>query len=550
MKRLLPFLQSLGLLAAVATGYLAVVTGSPLWDDRSEIFANPLLRDPHGLARIWLGSGTPDYFPLKTSVQWLQWRLWGADVRGYHLTNFALQALAALLVWQLLRRLNLRASYFCALLFAVHPLAVESVAWMSELKNVLSLPLLLGAMLTYLEFDHTGRRPTYLVSVLLFTAAMLAKTSGVMFPLVLILHAYWQHGRITGRTIRAIAPYLVVALGLGLVTVHFQTHRVMAYLPMPAESLATRVAGGGWEIWFYLVKCLSPFGLMPIYPRWGLQPAFAWLLPPWTALAALFGWCWRARATWGRTAIFGLGSFVLNLLPVLGVIPLAFTRISRVSDHLAYLPLVSIVALVGAAVGWLLDRSPAFARMVSGRRVAAAAIAIGALAATRGYAAKFGSEETLWTYNVCRNPDAWLAQTNLGVVLAESGRIDAGLPHLQIAVTLRPDLFGVRMNLARALAQSRNWPVAIPQFEAAAALEPANADAKISLRAVLNNYANSLARSGRFLEAVAQYQRSLAVDPSNAETHRNLAAALHALGRDREAYEQLDQAGPLAPLSR
>jgi tetratricopeptide (TPR) repeat protein len=550
MKRFLPLLQYLGLLAAVGTGYLAVVTGSPLWDDPSEIFANPLLRDPHGLARIWLGSGTPDYFPLKTSVQWLQWQWWGADVRGYHLTNLALHALAAFLVWQLFRRLGLRFAYFCALLFALHPLAVESVAWISELKNVLSLPLLLGAMLAYLAFDRTHRSTAYLASVLLFTAAMCAKTSVVMFPVVLILYAYWRHGQVTGRTLRAIAPLLVISLGLGMVTVHFQNHHVMAYLPMPAESLATRVAGGGWAIWFYLVKCLSPFDLMPIYPRWSLQPALVWLLPPWIALAAVFGWCWRARATWGRAVIFGLGSFVLNLVPVLGVIPLAFARISRVSDHLAYLSLVSIVALVGAAAGWFLDRSPGFAQRFLVRRVAAAAIVIATLAATRSYAAKFVSEETLWTYNVRRNPGAWLAQNNLGIVLAQSGRVDEALPHLQAAVALRPDLFGARMNLGRALAQSRNWPAAIPQFEAASALDPANADAKASLRAVLNNNANSLARNGHSQEAIDQYQKSLTIDPSNAETHRNLATALHALGRDREAYEQLDQAGRLAPSGR
>jgi len=550
VKRFLPVLQYFGLLAAVGIGYFAVVTGTPLWDDPSEIFANPLLRDPHGLARIWLGSGTPDYFPLKTSVQWLQWQLWGADVRGYHLTNLALHALAALLVWHLLRRLGLRFAYFCALLFAVHPLAVESVAWISELKNVLSLPLLLGALLAYLTFDRTGRGTAYFASVLLFTAAMCAKTSVVMFPGALILYAYWQHGQVTGRTLRAIAPYLAVSLGLGLVTVHFQNHRVMAYLPMPAESLATRVAGGGWAIWFYLAKCLFPFDLLPIYPRWSLQPAVAWLLPPWLALAAVFGWCWRARATWGRAAIFGLGSFVLNLVPVLGVIPLAFARISRVSDHLAYLSLVSVVALIGAAAGWCCDRSPAFAQRVELRCAVAAALLLAALAATCSYAAKFVSEETLWTYNVRRNPGAWLAQNNLGIVLAQSGRVDEALPHLQAAVALRPDLFGARMNLGQALAQSRNWPGAIPQFKAASILDPANADAKASLRAALNNYANSLARSGHFQAAVDQYQKSLTVDPSNAEAHRNLANALHALGRDREAYQQLDQAALLAPAGR
>jgi len=538
MKRPKLFLQALLLLAAVAFAYAPTIRGGWLWDDPTEISANPLLRDPHGLAKIWQGLGTPDYFPLKTSLQWMQWHLWGADMRGYHLTNIALQALAAILLWRLLDRLGLRFAFFCALIFAVHPLAVESVAWMSELKNVLSLPLLLAAMTLYVR----GGRRRYFASLALFTAAMLAKTSVVMFPGVLLLYTYWQRGRIGRKDLALVLPFFLVSAGLGIVTIHFQAHRVMAYLPMPPESITTRLAGAGWAIWFYLGKCLLPVGLLPIYPRWLMHPAAIWLAPPWIALAAAFTWCWQRRATWGRAALFGLGSFVLNLLPVLGIVPLAYARISRVSDHLAYLPLISAIALAGAAIALLVDHSPRLIRTPRAGLAAGCALVLAALLASRSYAGRFVSEEALWTYTVRYNPNAWLAHNNLGIALAQCGRIADALPHLQAAVALRPDLFGAQMNLGRALVQGQRLPEAIPQFAAAHQIDPANPDAKASLRAALNNYANALARGGQLNEAVVQYQKALAVDPANAECHRNYAFALHSLGRDAEAVEQLDQA--------
>ena len=327
--------------------YWPALRGGWLWDDGLEIARNELLHRPGGWWRAWVAPAGLDYYPLKDSLQWVQWHLWGDHTLGYHLTNVGLHLLGALLVWRLLACLGARLGWIGGLLFAVHPLAVESVAWISELKNTLSLPLLLAAMICFVEFDdgceggsaggaaqRVGDPPSpgfgglrnalhlYLWSIVFFLAAMLAKSSVVMFPVVLLLHAWWRRGRITRRDLRASAPFFAISLALGVVTVWFQQHRAIG-LPAAAPTFLLRLAGAGRAIGFYLAKGAFPTGLIPIYPRWNPDLVSPWQALSWVVIAgALLGF-WVKRATWGRHALLGSGWFLVNLLPVLGIIPMA-----------------------------------------------------------------------------------------------------------------------------------------------------------------------------------------------------------------------------------
>jgi tetratricopeptide (TPR) repeat protein len=574
--------------AAGAFAFAPAMRGGWLWDDASAIGENPILRDPAGLWKIWSGQGGQDYFPLTTSVQWAQWHLWQGSVAGYHATNVALHILSALLLWRVLRRLGCGAAWLGGLLFAVHPLVVESVAWMSELKNTLSLPPLLLAALAYLNFDKarglspagclspTSSHPPpnawgwYLSSLALFTIAMLCKSSVVMFPAVLLLYAWWRRGRVGWRDLAEDAPFFAVSLVLGLITVQFQTARAMAHVPMPAEGLAGRIGSAGPAAVFYLAKAVLPLNLMPIYP----DGPFAWWVLAWCAIAAGAGVCWAKRTSWGRHALFGFGFFFLNLLPVLGIVPMAYLRISRVSDHFAYLPLVGLIGLVAAAAG----RWRATARPVLFWACAALAVAA-CISASRNYAGVFRSEETLWVYALERNPGAWLAHNNLGIVLAKSGRFDEAIAHGEEAVRLRPgfaearsnlgltltearrlpeaigqlteavrlnpDLAGARLNLGRALLAAGRAQEAVMQLEQLLRLEPASPEARRNLAIARNNYGNALARAGRLPEAVAEFQRALQLDPGNAGTHRNLGHALQAMGDARGAEAEFAEADRL-----
>lgn len=561
--------------AAIAAGAFAAFgpafRGGWLWDDPILISQNPVLRDPGGLAKIWSGRGGPDYFPLTGSVQWAEWHLWGGDVLGYHLASAALHILSALLLWRLFARLGARAAFAGALFFAVHPLAVESVAWMSELKNTLSLPLALLAVLAYARWidrpEGRGRAGAYVLALGLFVLATLAKSSVAMLPCVLLLLAWWRRGRLRRRDVAAAAPFFAVALALAIVTIRFQNARAIGPEEIPAASLPARLAAAGWGVWFYLGKCAWPAGLLPIYPKWALEPAWLWIVPPWAALAVVFGWAWRRRRGWGKHVLFGLGSFVLDLAPVLGLVPMAFQRLSWVSDHFAYLSLASAAGLVAAAAGPLWESRPRAAKAALAS--AGAAIALLLVAESRGYAGVFRSEEALWTYTVSRNPAAWLAYNNLGILdakagrlgraiaegetavrldpgraesrnnlglsLEKAGRLPAAIAQLREALRLDPSLPGAYVNLGRALFDQGRYEEAIAQFGEALRLDPGAAEARGDLRAAHNNLGNALARAGRLEEAVAQFRLAVAADPSNPGVRLNLARALHALGRDAEA---------------
>ena len=545
-------------LAALEAG--AIVLGSWLalgtvlgagwiWDDGLEVTRNPLLRDAGGLLRTWIDSPGLDYFPLKTSLQWVEWHLWGFDPAGYHAVNLALHIAGAFLLWRVLGALGVRLAWLGGLLFAVHPLAVESVAWVSELKNVLSLPLVLLSFLAYLKWDNGGTRfpwrvslghsvassqaeattrrggraPPYIASVVLFLAAMLCKTSVVMFPFVLLLHAWWKRGRVGGRDVLAAAPFLAVSLGLGLVTLWFQVHRAIVGVGMFSDGLPVRAAMAGKAVLFYAAKTAWPSGLLPIYPRWDAAHLTPWQFWPWPAIGAVFVFLWRMRrADWARAALFGAACFILSLVPVLGFLPMAYLRISRVADHFAYLALACAAGLAAAA----LSRIPARAWPLASILVAAVAAAL--VISSRAHAGIFRDEKTLWTHELQRNPDAWLGCNNLGIEMQKEGRIGDAIPLYERALRLRPDFAEAHNNFGVALADSGRVGEAMAQYERAIADKPDFADP-------YNNEGNVLFKLGRMREALDRYSRALRINPDYPEAQNNLANALFRSGRVGEA---------------
>ncbi len=616
-------------LIVLATGlvYAPCVHGGWLWDDLGEVAGNPDLRSAAGLRAIWFHPASLDYYPLKSTVQWVQYQLWRGDVAGYHLTNIALHAAAALLLWNVLRKLGASAAWVGGLLFAVHPLAVASVAWISELKNTLSLPLLLLAFGAWIDWDgaregHAPRRraATYLRSLGCFLAAMLCKTSGALFPAILLLHAWWKRGRVGRSDLVASLPFLAVSLVLGLVTLHFQLTRAIGEGNLVPVGLASRVAAAGLAAAFYFSKCVLPVGLAPVYPRWSVEPPAIADFLPWAAFAAIAAWLWlRSRRApsagekpivWERTTLFGLGLFLLGLLPALGLVPMAYQRLSWVADHLAYVSLAGVVGLAAAGIGaGFLDHPRPF--RWPWLVLAGIAGLLGAEA--REIAKSYRGELPFWTRAVAANPRSWLAlnnrgvalrnagspaaaadsygralairpeypeaEENLGAALSDLGRIDDAMGHFERALapgggTRDPaEVARVRDEMGNALARNGRADEAPAQYREALRIDPGLpeahydlglalaqagnlADAIPSLQeavrlnpdyvAALINLANALSQSGRLAEAVPLFERALRLDPGNATAHYNFGLALRSLGRADEARVQWDQAGSLA----
>jgi tetratricopeptide (TPR) repeat protein len=504
--------------------------GGWLWDDHSELLQNRDLRGPEALWRIWVAPASADYFPLKATVQWMQWQLWrDSSTTGYHLTSVGLHLLGALLVWRLLRKLGLRLAWLGGLLFAVHPVVVESVAWMAELKNTLSLPLLLLAMCAWLDYDERGRPSDYGRALLLFVAAMLAKSSVVMLPAILLLHAWWKRGRISIRDLKASAPFFAVSLGLGLVTMWFQHQRSIGSGEIVVGGLLSRLAGAGLSVGFYSLKCILPVGLRPVYPRWEVNPPALVQFLPWLVLGGGWVWCWAKRATWGRHVLLGVGFFVINLLPVLGFITMSYQYISWVADHFVYVPLVGLVGLAAAGAEAVLDRLPSRRRGFAWAALAAVAALLAAQ--SHRYAGVFRDEETFWTYTVQRNPDAVVARNNLAFVLVQAGRTQEGMAQYEAALRIDPGNATTHANLGRVLLKEGRLTEGIAHEKEAIRLKPDHAGA-------YGDLGSGLLESGRLAEAIAVLERARQLDPQNAVTRTNLGNALLQAGRVAEAIEQ------------
>jgi len=524
--------QAALIVLAAAWIYGPGLRGTWLWDDGLEIYQNAAVRSAAGWRTPWYAPVGMDYLPLKSSLQWLEWRLWGDHVLGYHLANVALHVLGAFLIWRLLAKLGVRLAWIGGLLFAVHPVAVESVAWISEFKNVLSLPPLLCAMTAWIDYDRTGRPADRRRSLLWFAASMLCKSSAVMFPVILLLHAWWRRGRVGLADARATAPFWAVSAGFGLVTVWFQLRRAIGQAG-PAADWADRLAQAGGGILHYGWKCLLPFRLAPVYPR--MTPG--WLaMAGWIIAVALIAGLWMKRETWGRHALLGTGWFLINLIPVLGLIPLAYLRVSPFADHLAYLPLVGVVGLAAAALGAAEDAWGRRALAGAG----AAAVVLGLAWTSRGYAAIFRDERTLWSQAVARNPAAWLAWNNLGRLDLQEGRADLALPKIREAVRLQPDSAEAQANAGAALERLRQPLEAESHYREAIRLDPDLAGAHFDL-------GHFLLQSGRPIEAADEFRATLRLDPTRAAAHNNLGLALARLGRPDDAKREYEEALRLDP---
>lgn len=505
--------------------YWPALHGGFVWDDMILVEKNQLARGDLNLRTVWFNTD----FPLTTVAFWVQWLLWGKNTLGYHAVSIFLHALSAVLVWRLLLKLKVPGAWLAGMFFAVHPVCVASVAWISELKNTLSLPLCLLGFWCYLAFEEhyaalrlAKARWCYWLSLGAFALSLLSKTSTVMLPVVLLLCAWWQRGRIAKRDWLRTSPHFALALAFALLTIWFQQHHVLGEVTVQNENFWGRLAGAGKAIWFYFGKALLPLNLNMIYPRWQVDAAGLLSYVPLLLLGGVVAICWLYRRSWGRHALFGLGAFVITLFPVLGFFDMIFLQFSRVSDHLQYLPLIAVLALAAAAVRvWL----PAMAW-----RSAAPILVIALSGLTWQRAGKFTSDETLWEDTVAKNPAAWNAHNNLGCIRAEQGRMLEALKHFEASIKFNPRNAQAHINLGKALAMQNKFIEAESHFQSALELRPNSAEAHAF-------YGSALAAQGKMTEAVKHLREAVRIQP-DVETRLQFAAMLRASGNIREAIEQ------------
>jgi tetratricopeptide (TPR) repeat protein len=520
--------------------YLPTLRAGFVWDDDKHFTSNPAMLSVGGLEQIWSSLAVSRYYPLTLTSFWVQRRLWGLHPLPYHAVNIALQAANAVLLWMLLRRLQVRGAWFAAAMWAVHPVNVETVAWVTELKNAQSGMFFLLALLAFLRFEDELRPRDYVAALACGAAAMLSKPSTVVLPGIMLLCAWWRRGRWTRKDILRVTPLVAFGVGMSLLTIMEQRHRIESQTATEWTLTAgQRLILAGHAVWFYAGKLLCPLGLCFIYPHWELraQSTLQWL--PLTGLALVIGMLWHFRhARWARAATFGLGSFIIALLPVLGFFDIYFFRFSYVADHFQYLASMGLIALVVSAGVTIAERL--------GRRsrdfglFMAATLLLMLSFSTWGRAQVYEDSETLWRDTLTRNPSAWIAHANLGLALQGRGRVAEAMEHYEQALRLNSDCVEAHNNLGLVLLDLGKETEAMWHFDQAARLKPNDV-------VVLQNLGFALSRAGKPGEAIRYYERASRLSPDLPEVRYNLAAALEQAGRTEEAIGQYEQALRLKP---
>jgi tetratricopeptide (TPR) repeat protein len=526
-----PWIALAGLLLVTFVAYIPALNGEFVWDDNAYVSENPLLRDLDGLKRIWFSTDTPQYYPLVFTTFWVEYHLWGLDTTGYHVVNVLLHALNALLIGLVLRALGLRWGWWVALLFALHPVHVESVAWITERKNVLSALFYLLSLLAFLRFDSRRARPLYWVALVLFFCALLSKTVTSTLPVVLLLALWFQKKKLTRNDLINVLPFFALALVMGLVTVRLEEGMVEVVRGEFDFTLLQRGLIAARALVFYAVKLIWPHPLIFNYPRWDLDLA-AWQslasIALVTAGAVLVLLAWRRGL---RGVVCALLFYVITLFPALGLFNVYPFRYSFVADHFQYLASVGILALlVGAADALARKRN-------AGRTCRIVGVVLLAVLAvmTWNQAGAYRDLETLWRDTIEKNPGSWIAHSNLALILLVRGDTVDALAQFDQAIQSNPG--SAESHTGRGMARARlgRNEAALEDFDRALELDPTYPQAYI-------HRGELLFRLGMYERAIDDLDRVLSSNPSYLDGYGIRARARVELGQYDAAIADFSEA--------
>ena len=550
ISRRMPARLRLEWLSGVALFLGILVTFSPalwsgyIWDDDLVVTANPVVVGPLGLTEIWT-TAAADICPLTLSTFWLEHAFWGRAPMPYHLVTILLHGCCAIVLGRVLLALRVRGAWLGASLWALHPVQVESVAWVAEMKNTESGLFFLLSILFFIESFKPldGRKkawPSNNALTLLFAAlAMASKSSTVILPVVLCLCAWWMQGQWQWRILLKLWPIFLMSLIAGMVSMRTQGLQMAAQAdPQWVRSWPERLVTAGDAVWFYLGKLLWPYPLVAVYPRWQID-AHQWIsYLPLLAVGIVLLVSWYCRGSWGRPWFFAFAYFLVALIPILGLVNIDFFRLSFVADHFQYLAAMGPLALVGAGIVRLAELLPSTRIWLPATLGLGILLVLGVLSWRQSQI--YQDEETLWTATLASNPACWVGYNNLGLVLFEKGQVAAAIQDYQDALKLNPNFAEAHNNLGNALGKHGQLDEAIAQYRKVLELTPTKAKGHFNLAVVLG-------QKGQPDEAIEEYQKSLKIDPTYAQAYNNLANELMQKGRLDDAISECEAALKIDP---
>ncbi len=505
--------------------YYPAMNGEFIWDDDSYVTQNPLLSASDGLWRIWTTSESPQYYPIVFTSFWVEHKLWGLNPMGYHIVNILLHSANALMVWLLLRKIKVRGAWLIGAVFALHPVHVESVAWITERKNVLSGLFYLLSLGSYMRFEENNRKPYYFSSLILFLMALLSKTVTCSLPVAILILKWFKTSKISWKDIYRLIPFLIIGAAMGLLTVKLEMHRVGAQGADWDMSILQRILLAGNVIWFYVAKLVWPVNLTFIYPRWELDISniFLWLRF-FLVVATGFGF-WHYQNRSGRGPVAGMAFFIVTLFPALGFFNVYPMRYSFVADHFQYLASLGVIALVIGGITGRIDRWKIINSMKNrgannfilagfGFTVL---LVLGILTYRQGYT--YQNMESLWRNTIIRNPGAWMAHNNLGVELEKQGKSDEAASYFKKGIKINPYHIEAYNNLANILDSKGKTIEAKELYEKAISISPNQAELHYNLGILLMAEKN-------YLAAINHFQKVVHLKPDLKEARQNLLTAM------------------------
>ncbi|MBU0676910.1 MAG: tetratricopeptide repeat protein [Verrucomicrobia bacterium] len=542
------------------------------WDDNNFVVNNSLIRslEPSAIGRLFLTLTDGNYIPLTLLSFSLNHAACGLNPICYHATNILLHVLNAGMVFLLIRFLvkNTSTALFVSLLFAVHPLRVESVVWVSQRKDVLYLFFYLAALLTYLRYAEKGERTAYVTALLLFGASLLSKQLAVSFPLILVALDYFIFNRRGKRLWVDKVPFLMLSAILTITAVIGQ-HRKTALNTGPEFTVPHRILLAGRSFVFYLEKTFMPVNLSALYPYPdSVLPVTLPYLPFAIVLLGLL--LWAARRD--RYRKFAVAFFLITILPILNLIP---AGAQMRADRFIYLPSIGLALLIALLIKDLLSRASPASHPGTKLMVGLTCVMVVVLVpVTYLRATVWENSETLWRDVLKNRPDSLIAWNNLSTYLLEHGRYEEALEGFDRADSIVPDLVDTLANrgltkmrlgrfedavddLSRSLAVDADFGPAL--FNRAEAFYEmgeywfADADYTRAIEAGQNTpeawFARGVCRGvlGQFAGAVQDLTRALELEPGWADAHYNRGKAYFNLNEFARALDDFNRAIMLDP---
>jgi Flp pilus assembly protein TadD len=539
-------LAGMSLVVFVLVSYIPATHGDFIWDDDMYVSQNPTLASMDGLRRIWVEPGaTPQYYPMVFTSFWLEVRVWALNPEAFHRVNALLHGMNAVLLWLVLRRLAVPGAWFAGALFALHPVEVESVAWITERKNVLSGFFYGLSMLAYLRFalpdsakpEQQGGMGWYFLSLGLFLCALFSKTVACSLPAVLALILWWKRGKVTWKDWLLLLPFFVLGLALSTETVLMEKYHVQAQGEEWNFGAVERCLIAGRAFWFYLGKLLWPARLTFIYPRWTIDAGAAWqYLFPLAAAAVIVG-LGLARRRLGRGPLVAVLFFAGTLVPALGFFNIYPQRFSLVADHFQYLASAGLLALAAAAAVAAAHRLPGAVQWWAVGAGGVLLLVLGFLTWQQCYV--YLNQEVLWTDTVTKNPRSWVAHSNVARLLVDQGNLSEAEQHLREALTLHPAPWEAHFGIGVVRQMRGDLAEAEKQFAAAVELNPRYVDARTEL-------GSTLIHQGRLAEAVQQLRQAATDAPGYYGAYYHLGTAFLLQGRPAEAVVAYTRAAQLS----